>query len=238
MPAAADPGHLCRHAQEWRPPRPRRVAAAPGAGWRRCRPACWPCAHARRCLAADDLVALTRELLAELSQFDASQAIERAQHEILATMACHGAVRANRQLTLDEMNALLRDMEQTERADQCNHGPLAPAQHARAGRPLCVDDDARPIPTSSNERLKSHGPDQAQTQSARRPHSRTRGPHAGARQGRQQAPAHAGPSLPSVSSAPPNVPRARPSAWEPRRPPGQSARSARSGHALAGPVGA
>lgn len=73
-------------------------------------------------LAATDLVALTRELLAEMAQFDASSVLERAQHEILATMACHGAVRANRQLNIDEMNALLRDMEATERADQCNHG--------------------------------------------------------------------------------------------------------------------
>jgi len=73
-------------------------------------------------LTSSDPLGLVRDLLSDLAELGQSERIEQAIDQLLSTMACHGSVRANRRLNIDEMNRLLRDMEITERSDQCNHG--------------------------------------------------------------------------------------------------------------------
>jgi len=69
-----------------------------------------------------DVAQLSRDVLSELAQHGSSRRLQELENELLSTMACHGSVRAGRRLTLPEMNALLREMEATERSGQCNHG--------------------------------------------------------------------------------------------------------------------
>jgi DNA mismatch repair protein MutL len=73
-------------------------------------------------LEGEEVEPLVRDLLSDLAEGQGAGRVEARAHELLATMACHAAVRANRRLSIEEMNALLREMERTERSEACNHG--------------------------------------------------------------------------------------------------------------------
>ena len=86
------------------------------------RPTRWWCVRCRPCCRAEDIAALVREVVGDVAADGATHHLDSATDRLLGTIACRSAIHAHRRLTLPEMNALLRQMEQTPRADQCNHG--------------------------------------------------------------------------------------------------------------------